>query len=162
LEVIALQEHTIDVGVEMKRLLRNVLLGTSSVLVLGIAGTALDYAANADNPGDVASPPAISQTSDNLPAGDSFRKDDIRWAQVELRDRRLYRGSLDGILGPATKRAITQFQKNSGLDQTASLDAQTWDALTGNPGIGDGSTILSGTNDTGSATNSSGASSLGR
>jgi peptidoglycan hydrolase-like protein with peptidoglycan-binding domain len=63
-----------------------------------------------------------------------FRKDDIRWAQVELRYRGLYHGSLDGILGPDTKWGIAQFQKNSGLDQTALLDAQTWEALTGSSG----------------------------
>jgi hypothetical protein len=73
--------------------------------------------------------------------GDALRKDDIRWAQVELRDKRLYKGSLDGILGPETKRALGQFQKNNGLGRTASLDAQTWGALTGDPGIGQGSSI---------------------
>ena len=144
----------------MKRLFRKFVLGTASVLVLGIAGTALDYAANADNAGDAGSAPAISQTSGNLPTGDSFRKDDIRWAQAELRYRGLYRGSLDGILGPATKQAITRFQQNNGLGRTASLDARTWDALTGSPGIGDGSTRPSDSD--GAGAKSSGASNLGR
>ena len=33
----------------MKRLLRKMVLGTASILALGIAGTALDYAADAGN-----------------------------------------------------------------------------------------------------------------
>jgi hypothetical protein len=48
-------------------------------------------------------------------------------------------GSLDGVLGPETKRALIQFQQKNGLAQTASVDAQTWDALTGSSGIGEGS-----------------------
>jgi peptidoglycan hydrolase-like protein with peptidoglycan-binding domain len=79
---------------------------------------------------------------------------------VELRYRGLYKGSLDGILGPETKRALTQFQQNSGLSQTASLDAQTWETLTSSPGIAQGSSNMP--SDAGLMTNSSPASDLGR
>jgi peptidoglycan hydrolase-like protein with peptidoglycan-binding domain len=82
--------------------------------------------------------PAAIQNSHVL-AGDPLRTDDIRWAQVELRFRGLYQGSLDGILGPGTKRALSQFQQIKGLGPTASLNAQTWQALTGNPPIVEGS-----------------------
>jgi len=84
---------------------------------------------------------AAAQTSDSSLTGDSVRKDDIRWAQVELRDRGFYKGSLDGILGPEMKRALGQFQKNNGLGRTASLDEQTWEELTADPGIGQGSSM---------------------
>jgi len=54
----------------------------------------------------------------------------------------LYGGSLDGIEGPKTKRALDEFQRNSGLKRTAMLDPQTFDALVGNPpGIGNGSSV---------------------
>ena len=53
----------------------------------------------------------------------------------------LYGGSLDGIEGPETKRALDQFQRNNGLKRTAMLDPQTLDALVGNPGIGNGSSV---------------------
>jgi peptidoglycan hydrolase-like protein with peptidoglycan-binding domain len=108
---------------------------------LGIGGAALDYAADADNPVNAAAMPPAAQTSDSSLTGDAFRKDDIRWAQVELRGQGLYKGSLDGILGPETKRVLGQFQKNNGLGRTASLDAQTWEALTADPGIGQGSSM---------------------
>ena len=108
---------------------------------MGIGGAALDYAADADNPVNAAAMPPAAQTSDSSLTGDAFRKDDIRWAQVELRGQGLYKGSLDGILGPETKRVLGQFQKNNGLGRTASLDAQTWEALTADPGIGQGSSM---------------------
>ena len=86
-------------------------------------------------------PSAVSPTSESWRGGDAFRKDDIRWAQVELRYRGLYKGSLDGVLGPETRQALGQFQKNNALTRTASLDAQTWETLTGNPDIGQGSSM---------------------
>jgi len=125
----------------MRKLIRKLLLGTAAVLVLGIGAAALDYAADAGNPVNPATMPPAGQTSDSALTGDALRKDDIRWAQVELRDKGLYKGSLDGILGPETKRALGQFQKNTGLGRTASLDAQTWETLTGDPGIGQGSSM---------------------
>ena len=125
----------------MRKLIRSLLLGAASVLALGIGGAALDYAADAGNPVNAAAMPPAAQTSDSSLTGDAFRKDDIRWAQVELRGQGLYKGSLDGILGPETKQALCQFQKNTGLGWTASLDAQTWEALTADPGIGQGSSM---------------------
>jgi peptidoglycan hydrolase-like protein with peptidoglycan-binding domain len=125
----------------MRKLIRSLLLGAASVLALGIGGAALNYAADAGNPVDAATMPPAAQTSDSSLTGDAFRKDDIRWAQVELRGQGLYKGSLDGILGPETKQALCQFQKSTGLGWTASLDAQTWEALTADPGIGQGSSM---------------------
>jgi peptidoglycan hydrolase-like protein with peptidoglycan-binding domain len=96
----------------------------------GILSSVLDVA-DAGNTATAASTPAVVETSRDALTGDALRKNDIRWAQVELRHRGLYKGSLDGIVGPGTKRALSQFQKMNGLGPTASLDAQTWEALTG-------------------------------
>ena len=151
----------------MRRLIRKLVLGTVSVFALGIGGAALDAALNsgadAGNTANTVSMPTAIQTSDNLGTGDSLRKDDIRWAQVELRFRGLYTGSLDGVLGPKTKRALEQFQQNNGLNRTASLDARTWDALTNSSGIAEGSSSIPPNNDSsGPMTNSPPASELGR
>lgn len=117
------------------------IIGTASVIALGIAGdiasSTLDYAADGDT-ATAANMPASAQNSINALSGDALRRDDIRWAQLELRNRGLYRGSLDGILGLETRRAIRQFQAINGLGRTASLDARTWEALTGAPAIGEG------------------------
>jgi peptidoglycan hydrolase-like protein with peptidoglycan-binding domain len=127
----------------VRTLIRKVILGTVSVIALGIAGdiasSALDYAADAGDAATAASIPVAVPTPEGTLSGDALRRDDIRWAQSKLRDRGLYRGSLDGIFGPETRRALGQFQTIKGLGRTALLDAQTWKALTGSPSIGDGS-----------------------
>ena len=150
----------------MRRLIRKLVLGTVSVFALGIGGAALDaaldYGADAGNTANAVSKPAAIQISDSLGTGDSLRRDDIRWAQVELRFRGLYTGSLDGVLGPKTKRALGQFQQNNGLNRTASLDARTWDALTNSSGIAEGSSIPPNNDSSGPITNSPPASDLGR
>ena len=98
-------------------------------------------------------------TSESAPTADAFLKDDIRWAQLALLNRGLYQGSLDGIFGPETRRALGQFQTINGLGQTALLDAQTWETLTGNPPTGEGSSTSDHSN---SMINQSVASSLGK
>jgi hypothetical protein len=147
-----------QLGVIVRSLIRKIIIGTASVIALGIAGDvasrALDYAADA-NTATAANMPAPAENSKNSLSGDALRRDDIRWARLQLRNRGLYSGSLDGILGPETRRAVSQFQAMSGLGRTASLDAQTWEALTGNPTIGEGSNMPS-------RSESSTASHLGR
>jgi peptidoglycan hydrolase-like protein with peptidoglycan-binding domain len=112
-------------------MIRKLALGTASVLALGIGGAGLDLIANADNFASAAS----SSTTHGINAT-SLAKDDIRWAQVELHTIGLYYGSLDGIAGPETKRALLEFQENNGLERTATLDQETADLLVGHTGIG--------------------------
>jgi peptidoglycan hydrolase-like protein with peptidoglycan-binding domain len=52
-------------------------------------------------------------------------------AQQELKSQGLYRGAIDGVVGPETQTAVSQFQKQQGLPQTAQLDQQTLDRLNG-------------------------------
>jgi hypothetical protein len=161
------------VEITMTRSVRELILSTASVLALGIGGIAPGSAADAGNAVNAGSAfpacptPDSLQTAASLPidplwAQQQLRRDDIRWAQVELRNRALYEGSLDGILGPETKRALRRFQRKNGLGETASLDAQTWEALTGNTAVGLGTSMPSDAETTtGSMTNSP-ASNLGR
>jgi hypothetical protein len=99
------------VEVTMLTLSRKLLLGTGSVLALGIAGSIVDSVldgAEVGNTATAASIPAVVATSRDALTGDALRRDDIRWAQVQLRYRGLYQGSLDGIAGPETKRALNK------------------------------------------------------
>jgi peptidoglycan hydrolase-like protein with peptidoglycan-binding domain len=142
--------------------MRKLILGTASVLALGIGGAGLDYTADAENaPPKTESMPLASETSHAFGAAANLSKDDIRQAQLELRNMGLYNGSLDGVVGPATKRALGLFQKNNGLQRTATLDPQTLDALIGNPSIGQGSSMPPNTVGARSMMNSSGGSDLG-
>jgi peptidoglycan hydrolase-like protein with peptidoglycan-binding domain len=112
-------------------MIRKLALGTASVLALAIGGSALDLVADANDFANEASAPLrhwIDATS--------LSKDDIRWAQVELHTAGLYYGSLDGVAGRETKRALLEFQANNGLERTAILDQQTADLLVGQTGVG--------------------------
>jgi peptidoglycan hydrolase-like protein with peptidoglycan-binding domain len=71
----------------------------------------------------------------------NLSKDDIRWAQVELRMRGIYNGSLDGVVGPETKEALLQFQQSNRLERTARLDQETADALIGDTGVDQRSSV---------------------
>jgi peptidoglycan hydrolase-like protein with peptidoglycan-binding domain len=97
--------------------MRKLILGTASVLALAIAGSALDYSADAENPAANATIAPELETSHTLPTAANLSRDDIRWAQLELRNMRLYNGSLDGVLGRQTKRAVAQFQTNKGINR---------------------------------------------
>ena len=142
-------------------MLRKLLLGTASLLALAIGGAALDFSAAADDitngSGKTASTPYHWIDAANL------SKDDVRWAQLELRNMGRYNGSLDGVVGPETKRALAEFQKSNGLRRTATLDQQTADALIDNTGeIGHGSSLLPKREGAPTMTNSSGTNYLGK
>ena len=140
--------------------MRKLILGTISILALGIGGAALDYVADADD--------AVPSAEGNMPSTSphwinttNLSKDDVRWTQVELRNLSLYNDSLDGVIGPETKRALAEFQKANGLKQTATLDQQTADALIGNTGTGQGSSLPPKAPGARPMTNSSGVSDFG-
>jgi peptidoglycan hydrolase-like protein with peptidoglycan-binding domain len=113
-------------------MIRKLIIGTAAVLALGIGGAALDFSADADNV-----PKAAPEQSHHWLNAAQLSKDDIRWAQVELRMIGLYKGSLDGVAGPETKQALLGFQTRNGLKRTATLDQRTADALVGHsePGM---------------------------
>jgi len=49
--------------------------------------------------------------------------------QAELQQMGYYRGEVDGLLGPLTREALTAYQADQGLTQTAMIDAPTLDSL---------------------------------
>jgi hypothetical protein len=65
--------------------------------------------------------------------------DVVREAQVALKEEGYYRGPIDGVLSPAVKTAIWDFQRAKGLTRTACLDRMTVAAL----GLGGGAAYAS-------------------
>jgi peptidoglycan hydrolase-like protein with peptidoglycan-binding domain len=65
----------------------------------------------------------------NSPQAANPSEDTIRQAQEQLKRHGLYRGAVDGILGPDTRTAIRSFQQGNGLPPTAELDQQTLSRL---------------------------------
>jgi hypothetical protein len=49
--------------------------------------------------------------------------------QAELQQMGYYRGEVDGLLGPLTREALTAYQADNGLIQTAAVDEPTLDSL---------------------------------
>ena len=64
-----------------------------------------------------------------------FSRDQIRQAQVILKQKGFDVGDLDGKLGPRTRKALMAYQQQQGLQATGQMDQQTVSAL----GIGHGS-----------------------
>ncbi len=122
------------------------LLAVSSAMVLALGGAAF---AQSQTSQPHSSQPYSSQTrSDHAQPGMSgsmgqaethrpsassaehqVSAEQVKQAQNELKRQGLYKGTIDGIIGPQTKSAIAEFQKKQGLQQTSSLDQQTMERL---------------------------------
>ena len=53
----------------------------------------------------------------------------VSQVQSELARQGYYRGAIDGSLGPATRNALRQYQRNQGLDVTGRIDRPVLEAL---------------------------------
>ncbi len=62
-------------------------------------------------------------------SGERVSSDKVKHAQQALQDEGLYKGSIDGIVGPQTRDAVSQYQRDHNLKQTAMLDRQTLRSL---------------------------------
>jgi peptidoglycan hydrolase-like protein with peptidoglycan-binding domain len=87
----------------------------------------------AATPGTAASSQADAQVS----------QDQVAQAQQTLKQKGLYNGPVDGKLGPATRSAVSQFQRQDGLQQSAQLDQRTMNDLLGG-GAGTSNAPMSG------------------
>src|SRR5205085_2791085 len=139
--------------------MKKLVLATASVLALGIAGIGVGsaqtpssspstqapspsaqtpYASpNAQSPSTSSQMPSsstMSQGSQAQSAPVNLSESQIKQVQQQLKGAGLYRGSVDGEMGPETKQAISQFQQQHGLNQTGVLDQQTLSALSSNQG----------------------------
>lgn len=56
-------------------------------------------------------------------------RSEIQQAQQQLKQQGLYRGRVDGRMGPETRTALSQFQEKNGLQKTGRLDQQTMASL---------------------------------
>lgn len=130
-------------------------LGAVATVVFGVAMAAAAQAQTAPSgtmqPNSRAmSPPPMSQPSMSQPGmneqqmgemqgSQRVSRDEIRQAQEQLQSEGLYRGKIDGVVGPKTRRAIAEFQQRNGLRPTARLDQNTLERLQGGQATGVGS-----------------------
>jgi peptidoglycan hydrolase-like protein with peptidoglycan-binding domain len=104
--------------------MRRLILTTASVIALG-AGLTLAGTASANTWGHHA---AMHSRTIHM------SRAEIQDVQQKLQADNLYHGKIDGMLGPETRRAVTEYQKQNGLRVTANLDRQTRDSLLGTMG----------------------------
>jgi peptidoglycan DL-endopeptidase CwlO len=108
---------------------------------LGMAGLAHAQSSTAPSPSTQMTPPAAPNTmpspqttapsSSMDQSGQQTSQSQILQAQQALKSQGLYRGAIDGVDGPEMHAAVTQFQRQQGLPQTAQLDQQTLERLNG-------------------------------
>lgn len=79
---------------------------------------------------DVVSTPVFVQQGklEPLPPAGPY-KPSVNEVQTALKNAGFYSGTVDGKLGPNTKKAITAFQKSQGLVADGKVGPKTWDAL---------------------------------
>jgi peptidoglycan hydrolase-like protein with peptidoglycan-binding domain len=142
--------------------MRSILLVGVSAVALALGGCSLFERHNESTQSNAGyTPPASSQaqaapsTTAQKPAtaqaaqpstgtsaarsGTRADRDAVMQAQQKLQSDGLYKGKVDGIMGPRTKQAVMAFQKQSGLKQTGMLDQQTMAQLSSSSGSGQGS-----------------------
>ncbi|NJM96657.1 MAG: hypothetical protein HC800_05180 [Phormidesmis sp. RL_2_1] len=73
------------------------------------------------------SPTASSPTSSSLAFG--ARGEAVKALQIRLQSSNYYSGPIDGVYGIATQRAVSAFQAETGLEETGSLNDETWEQL---------------------------------
>ena len=100
------------------------ILTTASVIALGV-GLTLAGTVQAN---------AWSHNAGMHSSGMHMSRAEITDVQQKLQADNLYSGKIDGVLGPETRRAIADYQKQNGLRVTANLDRQTRDSLLGTTG----------------------------
>jgi len=104
------------------------------------SGSATSQSGYAGNAATQSTMPQMPGTSQWGASGQTGMRGEIIEAQQKLQQDNLYHGAIDGRLGPETKAALREFQKQNGLRVTASLDRDTRDALLGTGPMGQGST----------------------
>ncbi len=109
------------------------LLLVTSVVALAASGTA--FAAGSDTASNSSASNSMSLAkSMHASTSAATTQAKVSQAQSALKQKGLYSGPVDGRLGPKTRHAISQFQRESGLKQTAQLDARTMTELAGSGG----------------------------
>jgi peptidoglycan hydrolase-like protein with peptidoglycan-binding domain len=75
--------------------------------------------------------PQVAAPNTATPYGQpaNLSSDTVKQARQQLKSEGLYRGAIDGRVGPATRAAVRRFQQQNGLTTNAILDQETLQRL---------------------------------
>lgn len=105
--------------------MKGAIFAAASALALTVGSGAM--AAQSAMP-STASPAARAEkstTMQNQAQNQGEPRAEVKEVQQKLKSENLYKGNVDGIIGPETQQALKQFQKKNNLQQTGRLDDQT-------------------------------------
>ena len=125
--------------------MRRLLLTTASIIAITCGGGLAFAAGSSMAPSGTNSGTSASHSSGAMNGTQSqgmlsgTSQAEVKQAQQQLKSEGLYNGQIDGVVGPETKQAVSQYQKKEGLRQTARLDQETLSHLLGNQTSGSGS-----------------------
>lgn len=117
--------------------MNKLLLSTSATLALALASAGVGYAQTSQTPNSQTPPASEQSQSSSEQQQDSqgqmqLSKSQTEQVQKALKSAGLYKGPIDGEMGPRMKQAVSQFQQQNGLNQTGVVDQQTFAALSNN------------------------------
>ena len=107
----------------MNRIIRMSALALAMVAALAAA---VFFTVQAARAGDTA---AYSQEAEAAALRQGSRGEDVKTVQKKLKRWGYYTGSIDGIYGPATKKAVEYFQRKNGLAADGIVGSKTYAAL---------------------------------
>ena len=117
----------------MKRIFIRNMLGITGLLTGWMILLPLNsFAETTSTSSGVASTTSTTEVTDTsaAPATEpSFVKPDTTQIQQALTQAGYYKGTVDGVMGPRTRRAIRAFQEASGLAVDGKCGRRTWDKL---------------------------------
>jgi peptidoglycan hydrolase-like protein with peptidoglycan-binding domain len=95
-------------------------------------------------PSTSAQAPNATEQGEQSTAPVRLSKQQLMQVQRQLKEAGLYKGQLDGMMGPQTQHAIQEFQQQNGLQRTGTLDQQTLSALNNKGTNGSGESMAPG------------------
>lgn len=110
--------------------LDNMTNGVMSENVISVNDATAGMAINATVPLVVDNAEAVPQTTGDMAEGiQSSDKPTPKQIQQALKNAGVYKGKVDGTVGPKTKKAIEEFQSQNGLKADGKVGPKTWKAL---------------------------------
>jgi peptidoglycan hydrolase-like protein with peptidoglycan-binding domain len=105
---------------------------SAALLALILAPLAMAHGQTA--PAAAPSAGSTAPSSGERTASAPVTRDEVKDVQRELKTEGLYKGKIDGVVGPQTKEALSTYQKDHGMPQTAMIDQETAQRIGGPKG----------------------------